>query len=284
MFILPKGETTAISAIGFAIASVFTPKRHRSKGYASRMMSLLHFTIGEPKWTPPFPTTWGLAPPVRIEPPGQVSVLYSDVGKFYERCAPGEGVGWTIVDPKTTEWIIGADGNQTTPVNVELLSRDDSMKAVAGDLDLFKKDVERRGPSERIHFGFQPTAAWCYSQMHRADENPYYKSSPPSFWGAKTKFGEETHFIVWQYESSAELKLIILYTRATPESFRDLFEAAKSVCRAEKHKVIEAWNLDETLAPIASDLGGRTYEREEHLPAMKWYGEPGEVVWVGNNK
>ncbi|EUC56992.1 hypothetical protein RSOL_206730 [Rhizoctonia solani AG-3 Rhs1AP] len=283
-FILPKGETTAIPGIGFGIAAVFTPARYRGKGYAGRMMNLLHFAIAKPEGIPSFPSTWGLAPPFRLEQPCEVSVLYSDVGKFYERCAPGEGVGWTIVDPMTTEWVVEADGNKTAPASVELLSRDDAIKAVAGDLDLFKKDLESKGPSERIHFGFQPTAAWCSFQMHWDDKHPLYMSSPPSFWGAKTKVGEETHFIVWQYEASPKPKLIILYTRATPETFPDLFEAARSVCRAEKHGAIETWNLDEALVPIGGQLGGRTYERGEHLPAMKWYGEPGEVVWVGNNK
>ncbi|KDN48594.1 hypothetical protein RSAG8_02581, partial [Rhizoctonia solani AG-8 WAC10335] len=277
IFVLPKGETIAIPGIGFGIASVFTPARHRGKGYAGRMMSLLHFAIAEPKGIPSFP-------PTLVK--DMVSVLYSDVGRFYERCTPGEGVGWTIVDPMTTEWIIEADENEneTIPASVELLSQDDAIKTVADDLDLFKKDLESRAPSDRIHFGFQPTAAWCHFQMHRDDEHPLYISSPPSFWGAKTKIGEEKHFIVWQYEASPKPKLIILYTRATPETFPDLFEAARSVCRAAKHGIIEAWNLDEALAPIARELGGHTYERGEHLPAMKWYGEAGEVVWVGNNK
>ncbi|KAG8713288.1 hypothetical protein FRC11_012697 [Ceratobasidium sp. 423] len=283
ILILPKGETTAIPGIGFGVASVFTPARYRGKGYAGRMMSLLHFAIAEPKGIPPFPSTWGSAPPVRVDLPGKVSVLYSDVGRFYERCAPGEGIGWTIVDPNTTEWTIEPNGNETVPTRVELLSQDEAIKAVAGDIDHFKQELESKGPSERIHFGFQPTAAWCHFQMHRDDEHPLYISSPPSFWGAKVKVRDETHFAVWHYEASPKPKLIILYIRATPETFPDLLAAAKSVCRAEKHVMIEAWNLDEALAPAARDLGGQTYERDEHLPAMKWYGEPGEVVWVGNN-
>ncbi|KAJ1307890.1 hypothetical protein OPQ81_001969 [Rhizoctonia solani] len=284
IFVLPKGETTAIPGIGYGIASVFTPARHRGKGYAGRMMSLLHFAIAEPKGVPLFPSAWGSAPPVRVELPGTVSVLYSDVGKFYERCAPGKGVGWTITGTRTTEWTIEADGNQTVPVGVELLSHDDAIKAVSGDIDRFRQELESKGPSEHIHFGFQPTAGWCRFQMHRDDQHPLYISSSPSFWGARTKVRDETHFIVWQYEASPKPKLIILYIRATPGTFSDLLGAAKSVCRAEKHVMIEAWNLDDILTPIAKDLGGHTYERGEHLPAMKWYGEPGEIVWVGNDK
>ncbi|KAF8753532.1 Oligomeric complex COG6 [Rhizoctonia solani] len=284
IFVLPKGQITATPKVGYGVASVFTPARHRGKGYASRMMSLLHFTIAELGGIPPFPSTWGSVPPVRVGQPGQVSVLYSDVGKFYERCAPGEGVGWTITSPMTTEWIIGIDDDEAVPNGVELLSQDEAIALVAGDLYHFKKDLESRGPSERIHFGFQPTASWCHFQMHRDDEHPLYISSPPSIWGAKTKTKGEIHFVVWQYEALPKPRLIILYSRATPETFPGLLAAAKSACLREKHVAIEAWNLDEALGVVAEELGGRTYERTEHLPAMKWYGEPGEIVWVGNNK
>ncbi|CCO31448.1 hypothetical protein BN14_05490 [Rhizoctonia solani AG-1 IB] len=184
----------------------------------------------------------------------------------------------------TTEWAIGTDGNENIPAGVDLLSQDEAIALVANDLNHFKQDLESRGPSERIHFGFQPTASWCHFQMHRDDQHPLYMSSPPSVWGAKIQVQEKTHFIVWQYEALPKPKLIILYTRATHETFPGLLEAAKSVCRKEKHVMIEAWNLDESLALAANERGGRTYERGEHLPAMKWYGKPGEAVWVGNNK
>jgi hypothetical protein len=247
-------------------------------------MSLLHFAIADPEGIPPFPPAWGSNSPVSTERPGIVSVLYSDVGKFYERCAPGEGSGWTITSPMNTEWTVDEQIGTSHPPKVELLSREEAAKTAAADITLFKRDLEAQGPSRRIHFAFQPTEAWCHFQMHRDDEHPLYVLSPPTVWGARTESQGETHFIVWQYEASPKRKLVILSTRATPETFQPLFAAVRSVCRAENHTTIEAWNLGEELVPIARRLGGRTYERSEHLPAMKWYGQPGDVVWFGNSK
>lgn len=248
------------------------------------MMSLLHFAIAKPDGIAPFPSAWGSQSPVRVEHPGIVSVLYSDVGKFYERCAPGEGTGWTIVSPTTTEWAISDESGTTLPPDVELLSQDEAVKTAAADIDLFKRDLESNGPSPRIHFAFQPTAAWCHFQIHRSDEHPLYASHPPKFWGVRTNFQGETHFMVWEYEAAPTRKLIIVSARVSPETFPGLFAAVKAVCQAEKHSVIEAWNLNESLGSVVQGSGGRTYEREEHLPAVKWYGQPGEIIWFGNNK
>lgn len=248
------------------------------------MMSLLHFGIAKPEGIPTFPATWG-TPPARAKEPGIVSVLYSDVGSYYLRCAPGEGTGWTIVSPMTTEWTVGEEATETNPSpSVESLSRDEAISTAAADASLFVKDLESQGPSPRIHFAFQTTEAWCRFQLHRQDENPYYITSPPQIWGVRMQSQGETHFIIWEYEGHPKRELVIVSMRASPETFPILLAVTKSAARAEKHEVISIWNLDERLASVASDLGGQTYERKEHLPAIKWYGQEGDVVWFGNNK
>ncbi|KAG8717667.1 hypothetical protein FRC08_006987 [Ceratobasidium sp. 394] len=284
IFLLPPNETKSVPATGYGIASVFTPPKFRRKGYAAHMMSLLHFAIAKPEGLPAFPTAWG-APPVRVNNPGVVSVLYSDVGTYYARCAPGEGTGWTVVSPTTTEWIVESEGDDPNiPPQVEFLSRDEAIETTRADADLFKQDLESQGPSPRIHFAFQTTAEWCWFQMHRDDEHPLYLSAPPKIWGVRIQHQDETHFIVWAYEPSPKRKLIIINLRASSETFPHLLAAIKLVARTEKHGLIEVWNLHETLLSVAKDLGGRVYERQEHLPAIKWYGEQGDVVWFGNDK
>ncbi|KAG9104659.1 hypothetical protein FRC06_000423 [Ceratobasidium sp. 370] len=284
ILLLPPNETKSVSSIGYGIASVFTPPKFRHKGYAAHMMSLLHFAIAKPEGLPAFPTAWG-TPPARVNNPGVVSVLYSDVGTYYARCTPGEGTGWTVVGPTTTEWAVENEGHSLSiPPEVEFLSRDQAIETTRADADLFKRDLESQGPSPRIHFAFQTTGEWCRFQMHRADEHPLYLSAPPRIWGARIQHQGETHFIVWEYEASPKRKLIIVNLRASPETFPHLFAAVKSVARMEKHELIEAWNLGENLTSAAKGLEGRTYERKEHLPAIRWYGEQGDVVWFGNNK
>lgn len=283
IWVLPKNEIKTISDIGYGVASVFTPKKYRGKGYATHMMSLLHFAIANPRGIPLFPSGWG-SKPVAVEQPGIVSILYSDVGSFYGRCSPGEGTGWTITSPVTTEWAIDEKEVISCPDKIELLSRDEAARTAAADATLFKRDLESKGPSPRIHFAFQPTEAWCRFQMTRYDEHPLYVPPLPTTWGVRMRFQGETHFIVWEYEASPERKLTIISIRATRETFPDLFTAVKYVCQTEKHLKIEAWGLGEELSSIAQSSGGRTYERSKSLPAMKWYGEPDQAIWFGNHK
>ncbi|QRV75288.1 protein phosphatase 2 (formerly 2A), catalytic subunit [Ceratobasidium sp. AG-Ba] len=283
---LPPNETKAISGTGYAIASVFTPSQFRGKGYATRMMGLLHFAIAHPSGVPSFPASWGELPK-QIDIPGVVSVLYSGVGAFYSGCPPGEGTGWEIVGTKTTHWLVDKLECPTISVEVETLSQDEAISVAANDACLFKRDFESNGPSPRMYFGFRPTAAWCSFQMRNHMDHPDYAESPPKIWGARLQSENgETHFIVWTYKPYPELhrKLIVVNLRVSLITFPPLFAAMISIARKERHQLIEAWNLDDALDSVVQESGGRTAEREGQLPAMKWYGPGQDVVWVGNNK
>ncbi|KAG9104658.1 hypothetical protein FRC06_000422 [Ceratobasidium sp. 370] len=286
ILVLPPNEIKSTTSTGYAIASVFTPPQFRGKGYATRMMGLLHFAIAQSSGVPAFPTGWG-QPPKRAELPGMVSVLYSGVGTFYSGCPPGEGTGWTIVGTKTTHWIVAEINISATDSKVETLSQEAAVSAVVADTPLFKRDFESKGPSSRIHFAFQPTAAWCLFQMRNHLDHPDYAASPPTTWGARIQAEDgETHFIVWTYKPypESQRKLVVVNLRASLATFPHLFIAMASVARDEGHHIIEAWDLDEALESAVHSTGGRAVEREGQLPAMKWYGSGEEVVWAGNNK
>ena len=290
VLLLPPNETKSIASTGYGIASVFTPEKHRGKGYAARMMSLLHFAIANPNGVPAFPAAWGDAPPTLVKEPAILSVLYSGIGDYYSRCSPGEGTGWTIVNPWTTEWVVGDTGNISARIDpsVEMLSQEQAVATIVADVPLYIRDFESRGPSERIQFAFQPTAGWCVFQMVRDTDHPRYLASPPKTWGARIQSQGETHFIVWTYKPLPEEtpKLIVVNLRASPATFRLLFAAMLSAAQEEKHGLIEAWNVDEELGSIVEETRGRTYERKSQLPAVKWYGPgpEGNVAWFGNNK
>ncbi|CAE7198751.1 unnamed protein product [Rhizoctonia solani] len=284
VLVIPAGETLCTQNIGYAIASVFTPAKHRGKGYAARMMSLLHFALAQPGGVPPFPEAWG-NPPVTVQQPGIVSVLYSGVGTYYSRCAPGEGTGWAIIGTRTVEWVVPSHAIEFDP-KVELLSMEETVSTLAADATHFKRDFESLGLSSYSRFAFQPTAGWCRYQMIRDQESPVYLESRPKFWGARIQHGYELHYIVWTYRPSNDPapKVIMIHLRATPESFPILLNAMFSVAQREKHQLVEAWNLDTELEGATVEAGGRIYERTGQLPALKWYGLEKEVSWVGNNK
>ncbi|CAE6447084.1 unnamed protein product [Rhizoctonia solani] len=284
ILVLPAGEATSKQDTGYAIASVFTPAEHRGKGYAARMMSLLHFALARPEGVPPFPEEWGNFPSL-VRQPGMVSVLYSGVGPYYSRCAPGQGSGWTVVGTRTAEWTVPPHRIELDS-RVELLSMEEAVSTLAADAIYFKQNLESLGPSPYTRFAFQPTAGWCRYQMIRDQESPVYVAAPPKFWGARIQHESETHYIVWTYRPSndPEPKLIVVNLRTTSENFPILLNAMISVAQREKHCLVEAWNWDAELEGVVGETGGRIYNRTGQLPALKWYGPEEEVDWIGNNK
>ncbi|KAG8737337.1 hypothetical protein FRC12_017188 [Ceratobasidium sp. 428] len=286
ILLLSPNETRSNTSTGYAVAGVFTPPQYRGKGYARRMMGLLHFAIAQPDEVPAFPSSWG-QPPARIEPPGSLSVLYSGVGTFYSTCPPGEGTGWTITGTKTTHWIVNEVDILPIDPRIELLSQEAAVSIVVGDAPLFKRDFESRGPSPHVHFAFQSTAAWCLFQMRNHLDHPDLVVSPPEIWGARIQAESgETHFIVWTYKPypESQRKLVVVNLRSSPATFPLLFAAVVSIARDRGYEIIEAWDLEKEIDSVVQSTGGRTFEREGQLPAVKWYGSQESIVWVGNSR
>ncbi|KAF8734183.1 Serine threonine specific protein phosphatase Sit4, partial [Rhizoctonia solani] len=284
ILVIPAGETRSVQDVGYAIASVFTPIQHRGKGYAARMMSLLHFALARPEGVPSFPKEWG-NPPGLVQEPGLVSVLYSGVGTYYSRCAPGDGSGWTIVGTRTIEWAVPSRTIELDS-GVELLSMEEAVSTFVANAVDFKQHLESRGPSPVLRFAFKPTAGWCRYQMIRDQESPVYVVSRPQSWGARIRHGSETHYIVWTYRPSKDPnpKLIVINIHATSRTFPALIRAAIWVAEKEQHQLVEAWNLGVDLSSAIEETRGRVYERTGQLPALKWYGQEQEIDWVDNNK
>jgi len=46
---------------------------------------------------------------------------------------------------------------------------------------------------------------------------------------------------------------------------------------------VEVWNLAPDLADICRQIGGSVVERDEHFPAIKWYGND-SVEWLYNER
>jgi len=159
-------SSSSSPVVAYGIAFVFTPKRHRMKGYATHLMRLLHFVLANPSLLPPFPIdSWGAPPVIPLNSnfpygKGIASALYSDVGSnFYRLCGPGIGeVGkdkaWIEHDPIGTIWPVGA--GEELAEEIEWISA--SELAIIWDLDaaMIKKQIHTAVDTGTMFFSFLP--------------------------------------------------------------------------------------------------------------------------------
>lgn len=113
-----SGSETA-ATIAYGLAAVFTPPSNRGKGYARRMLQLLHYVLAPADRLPPYPTEWG---PLDCVPLGDASFSFLHSGidcAFYINCSPGTGPssrpGWVPKPPHTRLWTLPASSNPPPP-------------------------------------------------------------------------------------------------------------------------------------------------------------------------
>ncbi|KAG1903332.1 uncharacterized protein F5891DRAFT_1127199 [Suillus fuscotomentosus] len=231
----------------YAIASVFTPPSKRGRGYASHMMSLLHWVIASRVNLPKFPEAWG-APPEQVAEAseGLFSCLYSDVGEdFYRSAGPGgkEG-GWETQGAVSTIWDVGAeegDDNEWTWLTQEQLNG-----LWDRDAGRIKKELEKMLTSDTSYEVERPAAfvtclptnGVCGFHISRSTDIP------------------------------------------------GLISKIRQAARRSGIGKVEVWKLGEGLRGIAERTGGQTGIRNEHLPQMMWYGPGtmGNIEWAYNEK
>ncbi|CAE6424558.1 unnamed protein product [Rhizoctonia solani] len=281
---LQPGQALPSSSFGHAITSVFVPPEHRGKGYAKRLMSLLHSVLAPHQYPNHLKT------PTVTDRPSTVSVLYSAVGDYYSRCIPSTGEsGWSLQKSFITTWpLLSVQISQGVSPRVELLSESGVIETLNADDPNISTDLlefQRKDPT-KTYFAFVPTAPLnAFSTtigkllLHRS-QGP--SNSP---WGAKITGTNE--FMVWVYYGLPKLELVVTRLRATAHSFPVLLNAARQAAKDTNCNSIVVWNIPENLKEIARATGGETTEREDDLSAFKWYGQgPGMkvdnagVVWV----
>ena len=216
-------------------------------------------------------------------------MLYSDIGDFYSGCgAAGGERGWVIRNCEGTIWDVGKvslDGpvrggewEELDILGVEKLLKEDTQ--------WIKEDViESTISTGRTSFTFLPGEGVTTSQIHRVLVSPPVPQI--SIWGTHLKSDRRT-FATWSIDKgpSTSLTLIITRLRATQTTFPHLIGKLMDVARDHGLEYIEVWNLPKEFVEVAGRLGGKTDERDEHLPAFKWYGVEGEgeVDFLFNEK
>ncbi|KAG5654365.1 hypothetical protein H0H81_003823 [Sphagnurus paluster] len=284
---------TPKKVICYGIASVFTPVHLRGRGYARHMMNLLHWVIADASLLPKyFPKEWG-APPHRVPRAGDgwFSALWSDVGKeFYQRCGPTQDCdGWVARGSVSTIWDVDA--------NTILDTESEQWKWLdeSGVLDLWEKDAKHIAQTIKLPPGYNVASSFLPNLgvtafQHRRNQYFLDKFTPPiQHWGVATSSPVlETlprAYATWTFDArQTPTTLLITRLNCLPEDFADLFAAIQGVAKRHGMDRIEIYNMPDELKTVADGFGAITFERDEHIPAFKWYGEEHQdkVAWMFN--
>ncbi|KAK7441743.1 hypothetical protein VKT23_016406 [Stygiomarasmius scandens] len=291
-------SSTSTEVPCYSIASVFTPTQHRKKGYARHMMRLLHWVLSPESYSSPttFPKVWGL-PPSHIRGDAQFSVLYSDVGDFYASCGPNPSEdGWIIRGANSVIWNMDqvpdfADLELPSMTNWKWLSESDLQKLILQDSNLIQLET----PTKTTSFSFLPSGGVEAFQRER-QKIFWEKENPPiEKWGViyepESDICPTTAFATWMFElkPSAPRALIVTRFRIDPANdvqIRELFRLVLKTAKYHNVAKVEIWDVPNTIIEALTCLGGQSVEREEHLPAFKWYGpeKTEDIAWLHNEK
>ncbi|KIM44889.1 hypothetical protein M413DRAFT_442857 [Hebeloma cylindrosporum] len=289
----------------YGVASVFTPPKHRRRGYAKHMMSLLHWVIAPEESLPTeFPTEWGNRPQrVPGVTPGAFSVLYSDVGpKFYRLCGtlPNQDDGWIVDGPTTTCFNVLKTHEILSSRKKEgrLVWRwlDEASVREAWNEDVSYMEEEMSHSSncpKPVQFTFLPNKGVAEFQYLRRQYFWEKMDPKPVYWGLCASSSvkaspDPTTFVSWTLDvrPPRSNKLIITRLRVHPDRLQELILEITAFAMKHSVETIEVWNLAKSLLDVSQHLGGTTFFREDHLPCFKWYGSenPEDIAWLWNEK
>jgi hypothetical protein len=263
-------------------------------GYASHLLSLLHYAISISDTLPPFPSAWGAPPDSSIRPQDATfATLWSDVGaEFYRKVKIGHGEGardgwivnfdqevrWEVTPSSDTDGPALPDGwraiGQVTDVPHDLL---ESLASRALD------DVKNKNISASTIVYDPPTSPGILHWIRRYTR--WYPKELPFK-------GEIQNAYI--NESTSPASLVVLVPSYTPdepptlvvsllgvpsvdpqhlESTYDLLTALAQWYRCQK---VEVWQVPDEVTKIwkaKSDAKVQVVKRDEHLGAMVWYGK-----------
>jgi hypothetical protein len=158
------------------------------------------------------------------------------------------------------------------------------------DTELMKKDIiDSTKSTGRTAFAFLPEEGVATFQIQRILLSPPVPQMHQ--WGVllkdPSKGSDTPTYATWTIDKELLfLTLIITRLRATQTTFPHLLRKILETAKVHGMQRVEVWNLPPAFVADAGELGGKTAERDEHLPAFKWYGDEkdGEVDWLFNEK
>jgi len=290
----PSEPNSVREATCYGVACVFTPPTKRGRGYASHMMSLLHWVTASRANLPKFPEAWG-APPDEVADAGDglFSVLYSDVGEeFYRSAGPGgKGGGWEKRGAISTIWEVGTDDGDDegwtwlTEDQLEGLWDRDAKRITQEMANIPMSDTSYVVERPKAFATYLPTDGVCAFHIQKSTYASNFSMAGGS-WGVQSSSDPNT-YASWSIDlRPPPPTLIVTRLCASEETFAGLLAKIKQAARQSGVGKVEVWNLGVNLMSIAEKTGGWTFIRNEHLPQIVWYGSgvTGDVEWANNEK
>ena len=289
--VVHNGEPARVHCYG--IASVYTPEYNRGKGYASRMMRLLHWVLAPSGALGPFPEEWGMAPKIPstvLCADATFSSLWSDVGAFYGACGPSPSTnGWEIQGNVSTVWQIG-ESSRSEPLNDSKgwrwMESDEVSKCWEGESHRMIGDMcDQSHDATSSLFAFLPENGVAEFQRLRMLSRLQKAGIYLAFWGLSANSGPQDGLVTWTVELNGPPTLIVTRFRAKEHSdYKTIILGLLEYAKSQGLQRMEIWGLPPQVHEVASETGGQTVQREEHLPAYRWYGAQTDVVWAFNEK
>ncbi|WVQ82555.1 hypothetical protein IAT38_004684 [Cryptococcus sp. DSM 104549] len=296
-----KGSNEVEEGTVYALASVVTPQDHLRKGYATRMLSLLHHHLGPLNTLPPIPKSWGgpqqadyIPPfPSSMLPKAVGSILWTDVGSnFYARCSIGTTrPGWVVDDSSSSEvvWkILPPEG--TIDSSVEWLYQED-MPSVTDELSArLKAQLQRADTSEHSLFAHDPASpgALTFIQTLGDWNNPPIRDNIPLGLRIRLPSGntqDDTIVLFALNNKAIGSRLLVTYvSNLKPVQLPVVLRAFDELAVEAGHSLGWAWGLDPESElvdtwkklPGREARSGRRQEIDGLLLAVAWYGEEKE--------
>lgn len=234
------------------VLTVFTPPAHRKNGYAKLMLAKLCDVM-------------------RQEADG--SILFSDIGKFYEQ------FGFKLFSPFHT--VFPACKLESPSTHIQLLQEENLKEISAMDCELVRSELKENTlviePSFEVYH-------WHILRSHFYAK--YTGHAIPEIFGARASGTHESdlQFLVWANDYN-EKKTVILRHRLGNKA-SELLKAAQDYAHATGMTSVLGWNLDTTLL-ANSEITGKieVVERDtDSLPYLQYFKGCVDLDWKNVQK
>ena len=240
-----------------SVASVFTPLRFRTKGYASLMMNKLAETLKSEG--------------------AMASALYSDIGElFYAR------LGWKVhpsisynFNPKDC---LENSPSLTTRSEVKFVTSIEDLSQILQRENARSLELLKNSPKPTV---YMPFLVDCYvwyltrSQFYARE----FKLKTPTEFGATVG---KSSFILWNHDLKDRSLLVLKCYAETQGEFDALVNCAMEEASSHDLPKLVLWNLDPKIA-TSSHFKAQVEKRKGSLGSLAFWGNAGNAVeWIGN--